>query len=81
MKRIKLGNKAEAFTFLVLTSDIDQTSSTKECQKINKNPKKKSFKMAFNWFVSWISTFFSYANPEDKKQGRKQKRKNSREKH
>ena len=31
--------------------------------------------MAFNWFVSWISTFFSYANPEDKKQGRKQKRK------
>ena len=24
--------------------------------------------MAFNWFVRWISTCFSYANPEDKKQ-------------
>ena len=31
--------------------------------------------MAFNWFMSWISTIFSYASQEDKKQGRKKKRK------
>jgi hypothetical protein len=43
-KKKKIVNKAEALILMVLTSDFDQTSSKKECQKINKNPKKNHLK-------------------------------------
>ena len=43
-KKKKIVNKAEALILMVLSSDFDQTSSKKECQKINKNPKNNHLK-------------------------------------